>query len=110
VVLLTSGQHREPMPAELPYAATKAAVQQMVPSLAAAVADRGITVNCVDPGPTDTGWADDATYHDVERRHPRHRWSTPADTAALVSWLVGPHAGWVTGQTIASDGGWGVRP
>lgn len=37
------------------------------------------------------------------------RWSTPADTARLVAWLLSDEADWVTGQTIASDGGWSAR-
>jgi 3-oxoacyl-[acyl-carrier protein] reductase len=37
------------------------------------------------------------------------RWGSPADTAELVSFLVSDAAGWITGQTIDSDGGWGVR-
>lgn len=73
-VMFTSGQHHGAMPGELPYIASKAALHELTASLAVHLAPRGITVNCVDPGPNDTGWADEA--------------------------------GWVTGQTIASDGGW----
>ena len=58
VVLMTSGQHRGPMPGELPYIASKGALHQLTASLAAHLAPRGITVNCVDPGATDTGYAD----------------------------------------------------
>lgn len=57
VVLLTSGQHVEPMPTEIPYALTKGALQQITATLAKSLADRGITVNCVNPGATDTGYA-----------------------------------------------------
>lgn len=46
---------------------------------------RGITVNCVDPGPNDTGWADEAIRAAVTARNPGRRWSTPADTAELVT-------------------------
>jgi len=53
VVLFTSGQHLGPAPSEIPYAAPKGALQQITRMLA----ERGITVNCVNPGPTDTGWA-----------------------------------------------------
>ena len=56
-ILLTSGQGRGPMPSELPYAASKAALSGSVLSLADHLAPRGITVNAVNPGPTDTGWA-----------------------------------------------------
>ncbi|MFE7570249.1 SDR family NAD(P)-dependent oxidoreductase [Streptomyces sp. NPDC057539] len=54
-VLFTSGQPRGPMPEELPYVLSKGAVQQMTASVGHGLASRGITVNCIDPGPTDTG-------------------------------------------------------
>jgi 3-oxoacyl-[acyl-carrier protein] reductase len=55
VVLLTSGQHLEPMPGELAYVASKGALHQLTLSLSAHLAPRGITVNTVNPGATDTG-------------------------------------------------------
>ncbi len=57
VVLFTSGQHLAPMAQEVPYAISKGAIHQMTLTLADALVDRGITVNAVNPGPTDTGWA-----------------------------------------------------
>lgn len=109
VLTFTSGQHRGPMPGELPYIASKAAVQQLVPSLAATLLPRGITINCIDPGPVDTGWADPATVEEVRARHPRGRWSTPDDIAGAVSWLLAPEAVEITGQTLEAGGGWNVR-
>lgn len=50
-----SGQYHGAMPAELPYIASKAALHELTPSLAVHLAPRGITVNCVNPGPNDTG-------------------------------------------------------
>lgn len=106
VVLFTSGQYHGAMPDELPYVASKGALHELTPSLAVHLMPRGITVNCVDPGPNDTGYADDATLAAVAARIPGHRWGAPTDAAELVAWLVSEGAGWVTGQTIASDGGW----
>ena len=106
VVLFTSGQYHGAMPAELPYIASKAALHGLTPSLAVHLMPRGITVNCVDPGPNETGYADERTRAAVSARNPGRRWSTPDDAAKLVAWLVGDDADWVTGQTIASDGGW----
>ena len=109
IVLFTSGQYHGAMPGELPYIASKAVLHELTPSLAVALMPRGITVNCVDPGPTDTGYADGATLTAVTQRMPGGRWGTPDDAARLVAWLASDDAGWVTGQTIASDGGWSVR-
>ena len=57
VVLFTSGQHLAPMTQEVPYTISKGAIHQMTLTLADALVDRGITVNTINPGPTDTGWA-----------------------------------------------------
>lgn len=106
VLLFTSGQYHGAMPDELPYIASKGALHQVTPSLAVHLAPRGITVNCVDPGPNDTGYADNATRGAVAARIPAGRWGRPEDTAQLVAWLASDEAAWVTGQVIASDGGW----
>ncbi len=53
---MTSGQGQGPMPGELAYAATKGAVEAFTTSVAPTLAARGITINAVNPGPTDTGW------------------------------------------------------
>ncbi|MCO1655029.1 SDR family oxidoreductase [Pseudonocardia humida] len=105
VVMMTSGQHRGPMPGELPYIASKGALHQLTASLAAHLAPRGITVNTVNPGATDTGWADPAVHRAVLDVEPMGRWGTPEDAARLIGWLVGPDAGWVTGEVINSTGG-----
>ena len=106
VVLFTSGQYHGVMPGELPYIAAKAALRELTPTLAAHLMPRGITVNCVNPGPNNTGYADAAAWDWVAGRNPGGRASTPQDTARLVGWLVSDEADWVTGQVIASDGGW----
>jgi 3-oxoacyl-[acyl-carrier protein] reductase len=105
VVLMTSGQHLGPMAGVIPYAVTKGAVHQMTLTLADAVADRGITVNTLNPGPTDTGWADARTRSAIAEQFPSGRWGTPEQAAAVVAWLVGDDAGHVTGQVIDAEGG-----
>ena len=109
VVLFTSGQYHGAMPNELPYIASKAVIQQLTPSLAVQLAAQGITVNCINPGPNDTGWATGELHERIEVATPMGRWGRPEDTARLVSWLCSDEADWVTGQTIASDGGWSAR-
>lgn len=106
VVVFTSGQYHGAMADELPYIASKAALHELTPSLAVYLAGRGITVNCVNPGPNDTGWADPEVVAETGSRVPGGRWSRPTDTARLIGWLASDEADWVTGQTIASDGGW----
>ena len=93
------------MPSELPYAASKAALSGSVVSLADHLAPRGITVNAVNPGPTDTGWATEEIVARAQAAMPRGRWGTPDDAARLVAWLASEESGWVTGQVIDSDGG-----
>lgn len=104
VILMISGQHRTPMPNEIAYAASKGALHQITPTLATALIERNITVNAVDPGPTDTGWADQATYEAVLATQPMGRWGLPDDVARLVLWLVTDAGCWMTGQVLNSTG------
>jgi 3-oxoacyl-[acyl-carrier protein] reductase len=105
IVNLTSGQDRGPMPGELAYAATKGAIVAFTRTLAVEVGPKGITVNAVNPGPTDTGWMDDGLKRELLPRFPLGRLGRPEDAARLIAWLAGPDAGWVTGQLISSEGG-----
>ena len=105
IVLFTSGQHLGPMAGELPYAVTKGAVHQMTRSLADAVAQRGVTVNAINPGPVDTGWASEELRERVAARFPLGEWGRPDDVAAVVCWLCSPDIRWVTGQVNDAEGG-----
>jgi 3-oxoacyl-[acyl-carrier protein] reductase len=105
IINLTSGQSLGPMPDELAYAATKGAVEAFTVSLAAGVASRGITVNAVDPGPTDTGWMTEELRRTLLDRFPRGRIGQPEDAARLVAFLATDAARWITGQVIHSEGG-----
>lgn len=107
IINLTSGQGLGPMPDELAYASTKGAVEAFTVSLAAGVAKRGITVNAVDPGPTDTGWMPPDLKIILRDRFPSGRIGLPQDAAQLVAFLASEEAGWITGQIIHSNGGFG---
>jgi 3-oxoacyl-[acyl-carrier protein] reductase len=103
VVLLTSGQHLAPMAREVAYAVSKGALQQATRTLSDALMDHGITVNTVNPGPTDTGWG--LGDHDPHPAMPLGRWGEPEDAARLIGWLCTDDAAWITGQVIDSEGG-----
>ena len=77
----------------------------MTLSLADALASRGITVNTLNPGPTDTGWASPELAEEVGRSLPRGTWGTPDEAAAVVAWLVSDGAATVTGQIINAEAG-----
>jgi 3-oxoacyl-[acyl-carrier protein] reductase len=104
IVMMISGQHLGPMPDELPYIASKGVLHQLTQSLAAHLAPRGITVNTVNPGATDTGWANDDVIREVLAASPQGRWGQPDDAARLIAWLASDDARWVTGQIINSTG------
>ncbi|HEY6779524.1 MAG TPA: SDR family oxidoreductase [Thermoleophilaceae bacterium] len=110
IVLFTSGQHLAPMPDELPYAISKGAVHQVTRTLADALADRGITVNAVNPGPIDTGWPSAELRERLRPAFPAGRWGCPKDIAAIVGWIVSPDSAWLTGQVIDAEGGFRRRP
>jgi len=96
VILMTSGQHLAPMSREVAYAVSKGALHQATKTLADELIDRGITVNTVNPGPTDTGW--DITNQDPRPAMPLGRWGQPDDAARLIAWLCTDQAAWITGR------------
>ena len=98
---------RVPFPGLSAYAMSKAALQGLVRGLARDLGPRGITVNAVQPGPTDTELSPvDGPIRDflqtfmAIKRHGR-----PEDVAGMVAWLAGPEAGFVTGAFHTIDGG-----
>ncbi|WP_243654856.1 SDR family oxidoreductase [Nocardia alba] len=105
VVLMTSGQDLGPMRDEIAYATAKGALASITPTLADHLADQAITLNTVNPGPVDTGYASPELHEAVRRRFPAQRWGTPDDPARLIGWLATDEASWITGQVINTEGG-----
>lgn len=105
IVFMTSGQDLGAMPSEVAYAASKGALSSIVETLSYQLVGRGITVNAVNPGPVDTGWAGPELEELVQRKMPLGRWGQPDDPARLISWLCTDDAAWITGQVINSEGG-----
>jgi 3-oxoacyl-[acyl-carrier protein] reductase len=95
-------------PGQANYAAAKAAMIGMSKSIAAEIAGRGITVNCIAPGAIATAMTEKLT---VEQRArllaaiPAGRFGAPEDVAAAVIFLASPEAAYVTGQTLHVNGG-----
>jgi 3-oxoacyl-[acyl-carrier protein] reductase len=90
------------------YSASKAGLVGLTKSLAREVASRNITVNAVCPGFVETrmteGYSEDIKQGYIEMT-PARRWGTTHEVAAVVAFLAGPDAAYVTGAVIAVDGG-----
>jgi 3-oxoacyl-[acyl-carrier protein] reductase len=98
IINITSGQGLGPMPGELAYAVTKAGLDALTLSLSAALKELGVTVNAVDPGPTDTGWIPDDLRASLVAT--ASRIGAPEDVAAVVRLLSRDVAATVTGRII----------
>lgn len=95
-------------PGQANYAASKAGLIGMSKSLAAELASRNITVNCVAPGFIATAMTDaldDKQKEGINARIPMGRMGAPDEIAAAVVYLASPEAGYVTGHTVHVNGG-----
>jgi 3-oxoacyl-[acyl-carrier protein] reductase len=104
IINVTSGQDREPMPGELAYAASKGAISAFTRSLAKELGPRGITVNAVDPGPTDTGWMSAELKGRLAGQNAMCRVGLPEDAARLIVFLASAAAEWISGEVIHARG------
>ncbi|MBN1247451.1 MAG: SDR family oxidoreductase [Anaerolineae bacterium] len=89
----------------LPYGASKGAMDRIVLAAAHEFRALGITANVINPGPTDTGWMTDEQMAEVRRDTPLGRVGLPEDCANLVAFLCSPQGGWVNAQLLYSNGG-----
>jgi 3-oxoacyl-[acyl-carrier protein] reductase len=89
----------------LPYGASKGALDRIVIAAARELGPQGISANVLNPGPVDTGWMDDEIREALTAQQPGGRLGTPADVAGTVAFLLSPAGRWVSGQLIKSDGG-----
>jgi 3-oxoacyl-[acyl-carrier protein] reductase len=89
----------------VPYGASKGALDRIVLAAAKELSGLGITANCVNPGPTDNGWMTEQQKAELTIGTPLGRLGEPRDAANLISFLCSPDGGWINGQLIHSDGG-----
>src|ERR1700729_3139257 len=94
-------------PGLVPYSATKGAVKMFTQGLSREVGDRGITVNNIQPGPIDTDLNPAAGDWAAPQKAATAlaRYGTVDEVAALVSFVAGPEAAYITGANLTIDGG-----
>jgi 3-oxoacyl-[acyl-carrier protein] reductase len=109
IISLSSSVTRLMMPTYGPYSATKSAVEQLTRVFAKEVGKRGITVNSISPGPTDTPlFTANKSEEDIKRLAAMAalgRIGEPEDIAKGVVFLASDEAAWVTGQNLGLNGG-----
>jgi 3-oxoacyl-[acyl-carrier protein] reductase len=101
IVALTSDHTNH----NLPYGASKGALDRIVVAAAVELADRGVRANVINPGPIDTGWMDDQTRAWCIGATPAGRLGTAEETANLVRFLFSESGSWINGQLLYSNGG-----
>jgi cyclic-di-GMP-binding biofilm dispersal mediator protein len=107
IVIGSANGDRMPFPGGAAYALTKSALQGMVRGLARDFGRRGITVNSIQPGPTDSDM-NPATGPMAKTMHSFmaiRRHAKPTEVAELVAYIAGPHGAMITGSMQTIDGG-----
>lgn len=116
IVLVSSAAARVGLANHEAIAAAKAGIIGLTLAAAASYAARGIRVNCVAPGLTETPLTARITGNDASRKaseamHALGRIGRPEDIASAMAWLLDPENNWVTGHILGVDGGLSsVRP
>lgn len=110
IVAMTSAGGTRIWPSYGPVSAAKAALESHIRQLAYELAPKGITVNAIRAGVTDTPAlrkipGNDELLEGARHRNPSGRLTTPEDVAAAIALLSDPRSYWITGNTIGVDGG-----
>lgn len=105
IVNVSSGGTHMGVPGATAYLGSKAALEQFTRGLAHELAPRGVTVNTVSPGFTDTAMLWDSFREAGAQMSPLKRLGTPRDIADVVAFLVSDEGRWLTGQTLHASGG-----
>lgn len=109
VVLLSSAAAHVAPPRQAVYAAAKAGLEAAARVTAKELGPRGVTVNVVRPGATDTDYLREGTAEKaieaMAKSNAMRRLGTPDDIAGAVAMLVAPSSGWVTGAVVDATGG-----
>jgi len=115
IVLVSSNAHAMGVPTAAVYCGTKAAVRSLARTLSAELLPRGIRVNCLSPGPTETPIFDKmglppaqlvATREHMKKMVPLKRMAAPREMATVAVFLASADSSFVVGEDILADGGW----
>ena len=110
IINMSSIQATITNPNLLSYAVCKGGIRQLTVAMALSLASRGVRVNAIAPGSISTDMVrqlmvDDATRRTILSRTPMGRLGEPSEIAGVAAFLAGDDASYITGQTIAADGG-----
>ena len=104
-VIFLSTDSAQVFPGQITYGSSKAALEALTRSIAMEVGKYGVTVNCVAPGPTQTGWIDGELERLVVPMIPMGKLIAPEDIANTILFLASEQAKMITGQVIKVSGG-----
>lgn len=103
IISMTSGQSFGSMGGhKIPYTITKAALEMLAPQLAPELAKLNISINAVDPGPTDTGWMTEELKAQVRKESKRGKVNTPEDIGQLIVSILTENK-YVSGEVIHAE-------